>query len=58
MQLNVIDFFEAYVPVVKWNNFFLSIVLEILLEFKSKHGDITAAFLHAKLEENEKYLSG
>ena len=30
------------------------LILEVLLELKSKHGDITAEFLHAKLEENEK----
>ena len=30
------------------------IIIEVLLQFKSKPGDTTAAFLHAKLEENEK----
>ena len=29
------------------------LILEILLELKSKQGDVTAAFLHANLEENE-----
>ena len=29
------------------------LILEILLELKSKQGDITAAFLHAELEEGE-----
>ena len=29
------------------------LILEILLELKSKQGDFTAAFFHANLEENE-----
>ncbi len=29
------------------------LVLEILLELKPKQGDVTVAFLHAALEENE-----
>ena len=54
MQLEGIDFFETYAPVVTWTTTFLMLILEILLQFKSKQGDITAAFIHAKLEENEK----
>ena len=30
------------------------LILEVLLELKSKQGDVTAAFLHAKLEDNER----
>ena len=30
------------------------LILEIILQLKPKQGDITAAFIHAKLEENEK----
>ena len=33
---------------------FLILIIEILLQLKSKQGDITAAFIHEKLEENEK----
>ena len=29
------------------------LILEVLLDLKSKQGDVTAAFLHADLEENE-----
>ena len=29
------------------------LILEILLELRSKQGDVTAAFLHVDLEEND-----
>ncbi len=32
----------------------LMLILEILLQLKSKQGDVTAAFLHAELGENKK----
>ena len=52
-QLEGIDFFETYVLVVKWTTVQLMPILEILLQLKSKHGNVTAAFLHSKLDENE-----
>ena len=52
MQLEGIDFFETYAPVVKCTTTRLMIILGILLQFKSKQGDIISAFFHAKLEEN------
>ena len=54
MQLEVIDFFETYTPVVQWTAFRLMIILEVLLGLKSKQGDVTAAFLHANLYEDGK----
>ena len=30
------------------------LMLEVLLDLKSKQGDVTAAFLHAKLNEGER----
>jgi hypothetical protein len=53
-QLHGIDFFETYAPVVQWTTIRLMFVLEVLLGLKSLQGDITCAFLHADLEENEK----
>ena len=50
MQLKVIYSFETYVPVVQINTISLMLILEILLQFKSKQGDTTAALIHAKLE--------
>ena len=54
MQLKGIYFFETYAPVVQWTTVSLIIILEIILQLKSNQDDITAVFIHAKLEENEK----
>jgi hypothetical protein len=53
-QLEGIDFFETYAPVVQWTTVRLMFILEILLQLKSKQGDVTAAFLHGELGPDEK----
>ena len=53
-QLEGIDFFETYAPVVQWTTVRLLLILEVLLQLKSKQGDVTAAFVHGELGENEK----
>ena len=53
-QKEGIDYFETYAPVVQWTTIRLMLILECLLGLKSKQGDVTCAFLHAHLEENEK----
>ena len=52
-QIEGVDFFETYAPVVQWTTIRLMLILEVLLDLKSKQGDVTAAFLHAKLDEGE-----
>jgi len=52
-QKEGIDFFETYAPVAQWTTVRLMLILEVLLNLKSKQGDVTAAFLHADVEENE-----
>ena len=52
-QVNDIDFFETYAPVVHWMTVWLMLILDVLLCLKSKQGDITAAFVHADVEEGE-----
>ena len=56
LQLGGIYIFETYMPVVQLTTISVMIILEILLQLKSKQGDITAAFLNAKLEENGKSI--
>ncbi len=51
MQLEGINFFETYAPVVQWTTVCLMLILEVLLGLNSKQGDVNAAFLHADLEE-------
>ena len=52
-QIEGVDFFETYAPVVQWTTIWLMLILEVLLGLKSKQGDVTAAFLHADFEEGE-----
>ena len=49
-QIEDINLFESYTPVVQWTAIHLMLIFEVLLELKSK---IIAAFLHATLEEGE-----
>jgi hypothetical protein len=53
MQLEGVDFFETYAPVVQWTTIRLMFILEVLLGLKSKQGDVTYAFLHADLAPDE-----
>ena len=52
-KLEGVDFFETYALVIQWTTFFLLLILEVLLYFKSKQDYITADFLHEDLEEDE-----
>ena len=54
MQLEGIYFFETYAPVVQCTTIRLMLIIEAILKLKSNKCDITAAFIHAKIEENEK----
>ena len=53
MQLEGVDFFETYAPVVQWTTIRLMFILEVILGLKSKQGDVLAAFLHSDLAPEE-----
>jgi hypothetical protein len=53
MQIEGVDFFETYAPVVQWTTIRLMFILEVLLGLKLKQGDVTCAFLHADVEPGE-----
>ena len=53
MQLEGVDFFETSAPLVQLTNLRLGIILKVLIRFKSKQGDVTAAFHHAYLGKDE-----
>ena len=53
MQLEGVDFFETYAPVVQWTTIWLMFILEVLLALKPKQGDVTCACLHADLASDE-----
>ena len=52
-QVHGIDFFVTYALVVQWTTIQLMLIFKVILGLKSKQGDITAAFVHADLEEGE-----
>ncbi len=53
-QLEGIDFFETYAPVVQWAMIHLMFTMEILLGLNSMQtSDVTFAFLHEDLKENK-----
>ena len=54
IQLEGIDLFETYDPVVQWTTVLLMLILEVFLGMKSKQGDVTAAFLHVNLGKYKK----
>jgi hypothetical protein len=45
-QIQGVNFFKTYSPVVQWTTIRLMLVLECILGLCSKRGDITCAFLH------------
>ncbi|KAL7460105.1 hypothetical protein ACHAXS_000572 [Conticribra weissflogii] len=49
-----IDFFEAHALVFQWTTVCLMLMLEILLDLKSKQADLTAVFLHDTVGKDEK----
>ena len=53
-QIEGVDYFETYAPVVQWTTIRLMLILECVLDLKSKQGDVTCAFLHAELPPEEK----
>ena len=54
MQLEGIDFFETYAPVVQCKTVLLMLIIEVFLGLKSKQGDATTTFIHADLGKDEK----
>ncbi len=53
MILEGTDFFETYAPFLQWTTIRLMFNLEVLLDLKSKQGDVLAAFFHSDLAPGE-----
>ncbi len=52
-QLEGVDFFQTWAPVVQWSTIRIVLVLAVKLGFTSVQCDITAAFIHAHLPDTE-----
>ena len=52
-QIEGVDFFETFAPVVHWSTIRLMMILSLILGLATAQADITAAFLHAPLDPGE-----
>jgi hypothetical protein len=52
-QIEGVDFFETWAPVVQWPTVRTLMILATKLELFTAQADITAAFVHAELDEGE-----
>jgi hypothetical protein len=66
-QLEGVEYFEIYAPVVNWRTIRIMLIISILLDLQTVQVGFTAAFLHAtidkdpnwaKISEAERYKSG
>jgi hypothetical protein len=51
-QIEGIDFFDTYAPVVSWSTVRLLLILSVLLGLATKQVDYTLAFVHADLKDD------
>ena len=58
-QIQDVDFFDTWAPVVSWNTVRLLLVLSSLLNLATRQVDYTAAFVHADIDKppNWKHMS-
>jgi len=52
MQIEGIDFFETFAPVVSWSTVRIMLILSIVLGLKTRQVDYTAAFVHALIDRD------
>jgi hypothetical protein len=52
-QLEGIDYFETWAPVVQWSTIRVVLIMALKLGYSSVQCDITAAFIHAVLPDDE-----
>lgn len=52
MQIEGIDYFDTYAPVVNWQTVRLMLILSIILGLQTKQVDYTAAFVHADIDRD------
>jgi len=51
-QVEGVDFFDTFAPVVSWTTVRLMLILSIVLGLSTRQVDYTAAFVHAPMEED------
>ena len=51
-QIEGVDFFDTYAPVVNWTTVHLMLILSLILQLSTKQVDYTAAFVHAPIDKD------
>ncbi len=51
-QIEGVDFFDTYAPVVNWQTVRLMLILSVILGLSTKQVDYTCAFLHAPIDRD------
>lgn len=51
-QIEGVDFFETYAPVVNWQTVRLMLVMSLLMGLSTRQVDYTAAFVHADIDKD------
>jgi hypothetical protein len=51
-QIEDVDFFETYAPVVNWQTVRIMLVMSLLLHLSTKQVGHTAAFVHADIDQD------
>jgi hypothetical protein len=56
-QIEGVDYFETYAPVVNWQTVRIMLVMSLLLGLETKQVDYTAAFVHADIDRDPNWDS-
>jgi hypothetical protein len=56
-QVEGVDFFDTFAPVVNWTSVRLLLILSVILELSTKQVDYTAAFVHAPIDRDPNWKS-
>ena len=54
-QVENVDYFETYAPVVNWQTVRIMLVMSLLLQLSTKQVDYTAAFVHADIDRDPEW---
>jgi Reverse transcriptase (RNA-dependent DNA polymerase) len=56
-QIEGVDFFDTFAPVVSWTTVRLMLILSAILNLNTRQADYTAAFVHAPIDRDPNYDS-
>jgi hypothetical protein len=54
-QIEGLDYFETYAPVVNWQTVQIMLVMSLLMGLSTKQVDYTAAFTHADIDQDPEW---